>query len=84
MKHSPLYIPTDGVAVVIDAHGFRNSEPLRQRPCVCTNSDGLCVSVVMALYCCTLADLLHMISTRTASVCVMVPAVPGHRYTLRT
>ena len=37
----------------------------------------------MALYCCALPDPLHMISTRTASVCVMVPAVPGHRHELR-
>ena len=62
MKHSPLYIPTDGVAVVIDgtASGTLSRGVC---PCVCTNSDGLCVSVVMALYCCTLPDLLHMIST---------------------
>ena len=38
MKHSPLYIPTDGVAVVIDgtASGTLSRGVC---PCICTNSD---------------------------------------------
>ena len=57
MKHSPLHIPrtawpwsstvTASGSVAHDRRArFRNSEPLRQRPCVCTNSDGLRVCAV--------------------------------------
>ena len=43
-------------------HGFRNSEPWRVSVCLHELRRLVC-AVVMALYCCTLPDPLHMIST---------------------
>ena len=61
MKHSPLYIPRTAWRGH-RRHGFRNSEPWRVSVYLHELRRLVC-AVVMALYCCTLPDPLHMIST---------------------